>query len=131
MIAFFEQISKPGMKQVSCSVKTYLFSIGKYKIINFSRRKGRTISMVNEDLDLQLVEWEESRADLSDEQMRILGLLDHIGSKCKELLVLFYYHGFRLEAIKREMNYASENAVKVTKSNCMKKLRSLVTKKQS
>ena len=67
---------------------------------------------------------------VSQEQKEIFeGLLNEIGEKCRLLLRYFYYERKRMKEIVALMSFSSEQVAKNRKSNCMKKLRSLVKEK--
>jgi RNA polymerase sigma factor (sigma-70 family) len=56
---------------------------------------------------------EEQRAKLAEK------VLDQLGERCRELLVLFYNKGLKLKDIASRMGYSSENTAKNQKYKCL------------
>lgn len=52
--------------------------------------------------------------------------LDRLGNPCKQLLLLFYWDGLRMDAIAKEMGFANAETVKSKKYQCKKALADLV-----
>ena len=77
-------------------------------------------------LPCELVEIKESA-----KEQKIVKALNSLGSKCQEIIRLFYYSNYSNEAIMHRMNYENENTVKAHKSRCIKKLRTLIQQKIS
>ena len=48
--------------------------------------------------------------------------LDQIGDRCKELLELFFYRNFSVEAVMNTLSAPSEGAIRKRKHDCLKKL---------
>ena len=64
--------------------------------------------------------------ELNDQQKKIRYAINKLGGKCKELILLFYYKRYSIEAIMHQMGYKNENTVKAHKSRCMKSLEKIV-----
>ena len=126
IIAFYENVSTGKLSKLSGSLKTYLFSIGKYKLIDLLKQKGKTVS--TEDFEQMQEKVEHSYMDqmnLTHRQQQLRTAINKLGAQCKELLILFYYRRYSIEAIQIEMQYKNENTVKAHKSRCMKSLREI------
>ena len=102
----------------STSIKTYLFSIGKNKILNFINRgvNNYDFSEVNEGTLIS----QESVDDLKINIIKTAIL--EMGEKCRNVLLMFYERGFDMESIASNMGYASANVAKKKKHECLKKL---------
>lgn len=127
VIALYEQVVEGRLKELSSSIKTYLFAIGKNKLVDRLRAKGRELKQLDPvEIDqVGLEEWEE-KIELSHRQLKVKAALDQLGGPCQQLLLLFYYQRYSIEAIRLEMGYHTDNVVKANKSRCMKKLRTLI-----
>jgi RNA polymerase sigma factor (sigma-70 family) len=69
---------------------------------------------------------------LQDElQEKIDEHFEQLGDKCQKVLKLFYYDGFTLEEIQKQLNYDNYNVVKSQKSRCLKTLKELISKHQN
>jgi len=128
IIAFYENATGGKITDLRSSLKTYLFSIGKYAMIDEHRRQRRQASF--SDQGQELVEVLPDQRFTPDEPNEELdAAVNRLGEKCRQLLLLFYYDNFAVEAIADRMGYANENTVSAHKSRCMKKLRELLTSK--
>lgn len=127
VIALYENATSGRLTQLTAGLKTYLFSIGKYALIDDLRRKQRAAPEVSNGMDLLDVlpaERIQAPGEANEELDRAVSLL---GEPCRRLLTLFYYEGFAVEAIAERMGYANENTVSANKSRCLRKLRTLFT----
>ena len=129
IIALYENVCSGKINSLSSSVKTYLFSIGKFKLFDKLKAKGKLIptekvDQLNKEVDTSFVD----KLELTHRQKLLRGAIDRLGGKCKDLLILFYYHRYSIKSIQKEMNYKNENTVKANKSRCMKSLREIILK---
>lgn len=115
------------LTSLSSSLKTYLFQIGKYKVIdeiNRSRRtEGReiiTFMPTEEILSLDLFE----EKDLEIKKIRLLSeTVERLLDPCKTLLTLFWYKEKSDKEILELTDYKGTGTVKNQRSRCMKALR--------
>lgn len=130
IIAFFENVSSGKIEQLSSSIKTYLFSIGKYKLIDKLKQKNKESNISHLDqIKEPLEDSFEEQIVLTHRQVQLREAINELGGQCKDLLILFYYRQYSIEAIKIEMDYKNENTVKANKSRCMKSLRAIIQQK--
>lgn len=130
IIAFFENVQSGKIKELSSSIKTYLFSIGKYKLIDKLKQNGKELGVeLLENIAEPLENTYEEKLELNDRQEQLKDAINELGGPCKELLILFYYRQYSIQAIQYEMAYKNENVVKAHKSRCMKSLRAIISKK--
>lgn len=128
VIAFFENVIEGKITALQSSVKTYLFGIGRYMLIHKFKKSLRAVPTDTADLQLEklaenyLLETE----NLTHQKGVLATALEQLPGRCQQLLLLFYYRRFSIEAIMHEMNYGSENVVKANKSRCMKQLKKMV-----
>ncbi|PKA97400.1 RNA polymerase sigma-70 factor (ECF subfamily) [Flavobacteriaceae bacterium MAR_2009_75] len=127
-IVFYENVMTGKLENLTSSISTYLFSIGKYLILDRMRKNKKSISgsydlsRVSES-DEQISAFELDGSNLTQEQKLLKEHFRTLGGKCQELLTLFYYRGFTIQEIMKAGNYNSENVVKAAKSRCMKNLK--------
>ena len=127
-IIFYDNIMQGKITELTSSVSTYLFSIGKYLIFDRMRKNKKTVSskfpleIVGEN-DGLIENLELKGEELSLEQRLLQTHFSTLGKQCKELLTLFYYRGYTIQDILEAGNYNNENVVKAAKSRCMKTLR--------
>lgn len=124
-IIFYNNIVSGKLKELTSSISTYLFSIGKHLIFNTLKKSQRTVSLTNpinhEDVKLETITLETDT--LSTEQKLLREHFALLGTQCKALLTLFYYRGFTIKEIVESTAYTNENVVKSAKSRCMKTLK--------
>lgn len=127
-IVFYENVISGKLTRLTSTLKTYIFSVGKYLILNEMKKNKKE---VNEDYDLQIPDLEKNALDellLTEEQQRIVNYIHKLGESCQKVLVYFYYHQHSIKEIQKLMNYNSENVTKSKKSQCLKTLRNLIHK---
>lgn len=125
IIALHNNIMSGKLETLSCSLKTYLFTIGKYQIYN--RLKIKTTSEDVADYEYLLQEENEDAFLLQEENIIALQkAYKELGGKCQEVLRLFYYQNYSLEEIKNNLDYTSKDVVKSQKSRCLKQLKEII-----
>ena len=132
VIIYFEQKESGKINNLRCTEKTYLFSLGKYKIIDFLRRNSRTINVTHDQLPDESVDPKIiNEVGLTDHQKLLAAGMEQLGKKCREIIFLFYYQQLSIVEIAATMGYKTENVVKANKSRCMKTLRQIVNKMEN
>ena len=122
------------LKELTSTVKTYLFSIGKNLFREQFRSKHNQTLQID-DVGHSIIEGSNLDHKLSDQYQSnhhkklVSSLLDEIGDPCRQLLKLVYIDGYSTEAVVREMNYSDERVVRKRKSLCLKKMREIVNDK--
>lgn len=126
IIALYEKSMKQKLQLSSGSLKTYLFSMGKFMLFTRLKKNSNTdfIDIENDqDLFEGLVESFEF-IDEKDPQVILLeNALESLGKKCQELLRLFYYEEKKIAEIQVLLAYNHTDVVKSQKSRCLKSLR--------
>ncbi len=125
-IVLYENVLSRQLEEMTSSLKTYVFSIGKYTLLNKLKKRHRTVYTEGvEGMEMpqygivEDLERSES-ADLLRRHIRSLG------DACQSLLILFYYKKYSIEAMMHTLGYKNENTVKAYKSRCLKKLKELM-----
>lgn len=126
-IILYNHFKNNKLLNVKSSIKAYLFGIGKNLIHNRMRKNKRT-ELTDEFDDKQI---DEVNFDIfysingDDQREKLDTAFKQLGTNCKELLTLFYYHQYSTDAIRSSMNYKSTSAVKSRKYQCLEKLRKI------
>jgi len=127
VIAFFENVSEGKVTELKSGVKTYIFGIGKYLLMHRFKSTIRNVS--DPEMTLKLLDKDKDYAqlfaeeELNHQQSLIFAALEKLPGRCKNLLLLFYYQNYSIEAIRHAMDYNNDNTVKANKSRCMKFLK--------
>ncbi len=123
ILDFNENIVTGKLTELTCSVKTYLFQIGRNKVINILRKEQRIT--YNDNLHLiKVKEYEDfmDEENISFTQEQISQAIEKLPDDCKEVLKLHYFKEYDMESIAREMNYKNADTAKSKKSLCLKRL---------
>jgi len=118
----YENILNGSLNNLTSSLKTYLFAIGRNKMNEILRNESRGVPSYN-DL-LQVTETDSDRYDFSNVQ-KVNIFLQQLGNPCRDLLVAFYYHRKSLPEIALGMGYKNTDTVKNMKYKCLERLRKL------
>ncbi len=128
-IVLFEKAMEGKLNQLKCSLKTYLFSIGKYMIYEQLRKKNKTTLLNTDTIKddyYEIIDYDNE--PLSSEQIQLKNAFKLLGKKCNEILTLFYYKGYTLDEITLALNYDKKDVLKSQKSRCLSNLKKLTKK---
>ncbi|PZX20132.1 RNA polymerase sigma factor (sigma-70 family) [Breznakibacter xylanolyticus] len=120
---FCGYVNAGKLTDMRCSIKTFIFSIGRNMAIDEMKRKGKIW------LTERIHDIEEPDSDLLPELDKKTMLLNQIVGKltdpCKTLLTLYWYHEKSDKEIVEQTNYQSTDTVKNQRSRCMKTLKKM------
>lgn len=131
-ISFYEQAQSGKLNKLTCDIRTFLFGIGSRRLLNNIRKNNKiqstdTIELFGGDhLDIISFDWDEP---WFEEKKLLMGCLDELNSSCKEILNFRYIEGLNVETIMNKISYTSINAVSVSLSRCMTKLKEVIALK--
>lgn len=126
IITLQEQVITGKLNTLNCSIKTYLFGIGKYILYEKNRKRNKTILSAIDTNEITMIEVPIFSEILTSQQKKIKLGFKQLGKKCIEVIELFYYRGYTLEEITETLNYENKNVVKSQKSRCLKKLKEII-----
>ncbi|WP_439128334.1 RNA polymerase sigma factor [Polaribacter sp.] len=131
IIALSEKALHGELDNLKCTVKTYLFGIGKYLLFEKARKNQKRV--LDFPLEKETYNYKTIAEDFLGEAPNKLERLlrkgfTSLGKKCKEVLILFYYRGYTIDEISEKLNYKDKNVVKSQKSRCIKQLREKINK---
>jgi len=123
MIAFHHNICSKKLTVLTCTVRSYLFRLGIHKILNLQKKEQR----LTYDIDLQLIQGKEHEDFMNEDRLETIQeqigkALEKLPEDCRKVLKLYYYHGYDMDSIAREMGYKNADTAKSKKSLSMKKL---------
>ncbi|QCK16638.1 RNA polymerase sigma factor [Mangrovivirga cuniculi] len=133
IIVFYEKAISGKIDSLKCSLKTYLFSIGKYMIFDKNRKSVKEVQSddlqyVLDSQDYYLIDDLSTEEELSPYQEMLYEHFKKLGEKCRKVLQAFYYKGQTIEEIMIEEGYENKNVVKSQKSRCLKALKEMINK---
>lgn len=105
---------------LTAQLSTYLFSVCRFLWKDELKKRKHAIPLdwetgLNDPAEQALYKTteEEDRARLAEK------VLNELGQRCRELLILFYTTKFKLKEIASKMGYSSENTAKNQKYKCL------------
>lgn len=117
-IVLMENAQKGYLDNLKADIKTYLFSIGKFKV--FKELKKPT--------ELPEVDWYgmEEEFETHQESVEKLELaIPKLGKRCFDILRLFYYEEKKLDEIQDILGYSKKDVLKSQKSRCLQQLKEI------
>lgn len=130
IIAMHENFTTGKVQKMQSSIKTYLFSIGKYKIYAHLRENNKMRVLddqhIKEEEETQDFDFAVNNDPLTEKQTIIKAALEKMGGQCCNILKLFYYRSLTIDEIRISEGYENNNTVKSQKSRCLKKLKEMI-----
>lgn len=129
IIAVYENALSGKLDNLKSSLKTYLFSTGKFMIFKKFRDTKELPTdetFIFDQKEKAVMEDVFEDEGPNEHQKKLIENFKKLGEKCREILELFYLQGLKLEEIMTVQGYENKNVVKSQKSRCLKTLRELV-----
>jgi RNA polymerase sigma factor (sigma-70 family) len=122
IIALIENARKGTTIGLKSSLRTYLFSIGKFMVWK-KNAASKEMLLLPSELNERFI-WEDYSQDETIQALQ--SGWSKMGAKCKELLKMFYYENKKLDEIAVFFEYENKEVAKSQKSRCLKQLKQLV-----
>lgn len=129
VLSFYQNVVSGRLSELTGDIRTYLYSIGKYQLLNLIKKNKRTVTSSHLELINPLNDADYSM-ELKDEEQhntemvrQHLALLDE---KSRRILEMYYLEGKNMEEIAKEVGYKNADVAKKKKYEVMKKLAVLV-----
>jgi RNA polymerase sigma-70 factor (ECF subfamily) len=127
IITLYDNIINEKLKQLNGSVKTYLFAIGKNKIMEL-RRADKKFDFTQEIHSIDIEDAPDLEKSQKERQLKVVQrCLEKLGEPCRTMLELYYYHETGLDKLAEMLHYKNTDTMKNLKSRCLLRLRELVT----
>lgn len=124
IVTFYENVVSKKLERLDCSVKTYLFAIGKYKWMEQSKKSQKL--QYGLENDIFNIGESDDRNDEKEQQLKLVEhCLLHLGEPAKTILELYYYHGMSMEEIARKLKYKNADTAKNLKYKSLMKLKKI------
>jgi len=128
IIALRDNIVNGKIESLDSSIRTYLFSIGKYMIYNkvklYKSNINFTEEIKNQDGQINYLDFNEN---INDSKQHLVNMcFGKLGEKCQHVLKLFYYDGLTLKEIQQYLGYDNYNVIKSQKSRCLRALKDII-----
>lgn len=131
LIAVYENALAGKLDDLRSSLKTYLFSTGKFMLFKKFRDTKEIATeetYIFDQRETAVMEDIFEDTGPNERQRKLVENFKKLGDKCREILELFYLEGLKLDEIVKVQGYENKNVVKSQKSRCLKTLRELVVK---
>ena len=127
ILILYEKINSSNFN-LSCSLKTYIYSICRNKWLYKLRQKAGNTPMRFDDVE-DFIELADSTLGTTEEDLAydavLQEALNKIDETCKNLLLLFYYDKLSLEIIAEKLGYNNAKTAKAKKNKCMNRVRAI------
>jgi RNA polymerase sigma-70 factor (ECF subfamily) len=126
IITLYDNIVQEKLVHLNGSAKTYLFAVGKNKIMELRRADKRMGSHIDVE-DIDIADSDSSESEKEKYLKIVQKCLQRLGEPCRTMLELFYYHNTDLNQLAETLHYKNADTVKNLKSRCLLRLREMVT----
>jgi|SRR5690554_84662 len=123
---FYDSVMSGKLQYLTCDIKTYLFSIGRNKFMEWNRDNSRfSIEVKDELLRIDMEDSDDN--DAREEQLGKVGIaLEKLGDPCKKILEMVYYENRGMDAITQSLGYKNVDTTKNLKYKCMVRLKKIL-----
>ena len=126
LIHFYKKI-KSGDLELSCQIKTYIYSVCRNKWLDILRREKNHSKIIDREFGYSVAHVDpHAGIDTKEKKMVIEKVLGRIGRQCKEILYYFYYERYSMKEIAEKMGFKGEQSAKNKKLKCLKYLRKYI-----
>lgn len=129
ILALYKNVKEGKLKELTCSLQTYVNRIGEHKVIDLIRKKQLITDNLPEHETIEYCDrpkeyWLADGDSMEEERKStIYDLVEKLVEPCKKILFGFYYDHFSMDAIAKTLGMASPDVAKTQKNRCMNKLK--------
>ena len=129
ILALYTNVKEGTLKELTCSLQTYINRIGEHKAIDMLRKVQIETEELPEYETLDFCDRSEeywlADGDNMEEERKttIYDLIEKLVEPCKKILFSFYYDHCSMEVIAQSMGMANSDVAKTQKSRCMGKVK--------
>lgn len=129
IFALYTNVKEGKLKELTCSLQTYINRIGEHKAIDMLRKVQIETEELPEYETLDFCDRSEeywlADGDNMEEERKttIYSLIEKLVEPCKKILFSFYYDHCSMEVIAQSMGMANSDVAKTQKSRCMSKVK--------
>ena len=123
IIILYENIIQKKLISLESSIKTYLFSIAKNKMMEQQRKDSRKMGINRDIIDESPDDPLEMDINWQNKIDVLRNSLEQLGDPCFSLLRMFYYQKMKIAEIRVAMEYKTDESAKNQKYKCLQRLR--------
>lgn len=125
VIVFYEKIKDHSL-ELSCQIKTYLYSVCRRLWLKRLAEKGRYTSRVDDSEDYLMLADEEARHEENERQFDVMSeAMEQLGEPCRTLLEDYYIHTQNMQDITEKHGYTNTDTAKNQKYKCLQRLKKI------
>lgn len=126
LIDLYRNVKNGTLVRLTSSLKTYLFQLGKYKLLNQYKHDQMRMRHLNVFAD-EFQNWGNDETEAESQLLdKLNAALEQLPSGCHEVITMYYFEHYSMESIAREMAYKNSDTAKSKKAKCMKALVSMM-----
>ena len=122
-LALYQNIQDGKLTKLSSSLKTYLFQIGRNKMLNYvnrdKKKKLKENNFNSTDFNLHDPMWTRKKEIIDS-------VLSEMGEPCNTVLRLAFWEDRDMVYIAKAVGYASKNVARNSKMICIRKLKNIL-----
>ena len=125
VIVFYEKI-KDNSLELSCQIKTYLYSVCRRLWLKRLAEKGRYAVKLDESDSFVPVEEDTARHEEQEKQFGVMAAsLEQLGEPCRSLLEDYYIKMQNMQVITDKFGYTNTDTAKNQKYKCLQRLKKI------
>lgn len=125
VIVFYEKIRDNSL-ELSCQIKTYLYSVCRRLWLKRLAEKGRFASKLDETDSFVPVDEDTLQYEEQERQFGIMGeALEQLGEPCRSLIEDFYIRMQNMQDITDKFGYTNTDTAKNQKYKCLQRLKKI------
>lgn len=125
VIRFYQNSTSGKLQVLTSDLKTYLWAIGKYQLLNLIKYKNKTVTFSSPEL-INEIDRTDSSGEESEQESRnkelVSRCLAFLDDKSRRVIELYYLEGKDMASIAEELGYKNADVAKKKKYEVMKKL---------
>ena len=130
ILALYENVTQRKVQDIRATIKTYLFSIGKFKVFNLFKKQGKVERFDTSEYDRNNT-YEMADLTLDRNNLHLTSAMNQLGSICRKLLIMSYYKGIKNKELLDHFDYKNDQSLRANKSKCLRKLRNEILRIQN
>ncbi|PTX18017.1 RNA polymerase sigma factor (sigma-70 family) [Pontibacter mucosus] len=125
VIVFYEKIRDNSL-ELTCQIKTYLYSVCRRLWLKRLAEKGRYATRLDESEGFVPVEEDTQRHEEQEKQFGVMGeALEQLGEPCRSLLEDYYIRMQNMQDITDKFGYTNTDTAKNQKYKCLQRLKKI------
>ena len=137
IVVFDGKVKSGQLTELRCSVKTFLFAIGKKRLLKnhekrnrlfYSKWEGDVDDLLANDLRFATFMFDDDDDIWEEERLLLLAAMKTLSPKCQEMMVKRHYEGWSIAEIMAQFEYDNKNSTTASLSTCLKNLKETIKK---